>query len=195
METRAITAFEFHELSGKAKQQAMETVGQWQASDAWYEFTIEEFKTRLQEMGFTDPVISFSGFWSQGDGASFTSGWCNLSKLFDNIDLPERVKRHRRFYEELLAVRIVRTSHHYSHENTCQLEIHSNGYRWSSRLHKRISNDISELDDAIERLRRGLCHEIYASLEQEYEYLVSEECISEVCEINNYRFDENGEVI
>lgn len=38
----------------------------------WYEHIYEEWKAELESMGFGDPDINFSGFSSQGDGASFT---------------------------------------------------------------------------------------------------------------------------
>lgn len=31
-------------------------------------------------------------------------------------------------------------------------------------------------------------------LEKEWEYLISDECIQETCEVNEYEFDENGEI-
>lgn len=41
--------------------------------DYWSESTIDDFKTELEDLGFSDIEVSFSGFWSQGDGASFTA--------------------------------------------------------------------------------------------------------------------------
>lgn len=39
----------------------------------WWEPVLEGFTEELKELGFQDIDIHFSGFWSQGDGASFTA--------------------------------------------------------------------------------------------------------------------------
>jgi len=40
--------------------------------DFWYESSYEEWTTALKQIGFPEAKIRFSGFSSQGDGASFT---------------------------------------------------------------------------------------------------------------------------
>jgi len=47
----------------------------------WSEYILEEGKKGLERIGFSDPEISFSGFGSQGDGASFTSKYLDLSEF------------------------------------------------------------------------------------------------------------------
>lgn len=37
-----------------------------------------------------------------------------------------------------------------------------------------------------------LCHELYKSLEKEYEYLNSDEAVDESLIVNEYEFDEDG---
>ena len=37
----------------------------------WHDFIINEWKLKLEELGFINPEISYTGFYSQGDGASF----------------------------------------------------------------------------------------------------------------------------
>ena len=39
----------------------------------WHDCELDYWKERLAEMGFMDAEIQFSGFWNQGDGASFTA--------------------------------------------------------------------------------------------------------------------------
>ena len=53
--------------------------------DHWFESLIEDSVNELAEHGFEDAEIAFSGFWSQGDGASFT---CK------RIDVPLFLKKH-----------------------------------------------------------------------------------------------------
>jgi hypothetical protein len=53
--------------------------------DHWYESLIEDSIKELAEHGFEDTEINFTGFWSQGDGASFT---CK------RIDVPLFLQKH-----------------------------------------------------------------------------------------------------
>lgn len=58
-------------------EKAIEKARQWlmdgQTDHEWWEYTYETWKNALDQIGFCDADISFSGFWSQGDGASFTA--------------------------------------------------------------------------------------------------------------------------
>jgi hypothetical protein len=38
----------------------------------WYQYTYDEFKIEMQTKGITVDEMNFTGFYSQGDGASFT---------------------------------------------------------------------------------------------------------------------------
>ena len=51
----------------------------------WWEFTYEDFIERLAEAGITVTTsdISFSGFWSQGDGAQFSMSNHTLLELVE----------------------------------------------------------------------------------------------------------------
>ena len=66
------TEFEFHELSDASKARAVDNYSEFLWDD-WHSYVIEEWTDKLKEQGFKDAVIRFSGFWSQGDGASFTA--------------------------------------------------------------------------------------------------------------------------
>jgi len=56
--------------------------------DHWFESLIEDSVNELAEHGFEDAEIAFSGFWSQGDGASFTCKRIDVS-LFLKKHWPE----------------------------------------------------------------------------------------------------------
>ena len=40
----------------------------------WWDSDYDHWKEKLAALGFTDADIKFRGFYSQGDGASFTAG-------------------------------------------------------------------------------------------------------------------------
>lgn len=60
---------------------ALEREWDHQNSDEyWEEHIIDEWKAELEDMGFSDVDISYSGFSSQGDGASFTADGFDFMK-------------------------------------------------------------------------------------------------------------------
>jgi len=69
----------FKEMSESDKWDRVESL----TGDDWHEETIIEFERELESMGFLEPSIAFSGFYSQGDGASFTC---------ESVDLPVLLK-------------------------------------------------------------------------------------------------------
>jgi hypothetical protein len=90
------------------------------------------------------------------------------------------------------------------HEQTCNFTFSltlggeytsDNGGTWNTDYPhlEKLANDFRT--DA-EELRRDLCRAIYKSLEEEYDYLTSDEAIAETAETaesNEYTFDEDGE--
>lgn len=65
--------FGFEQLSAESKTKALEVNRDWNISDPdWHEATWEMWKEDLEAAGFEDVEMRYSGFWSQGDGASIT---------------------------------------------------------------------------------------------------------------------------
>jgi hypothetical protein len=76
------TEFIYEDLSPKAKEKAL----MWFSSTLdyeWWECTYDHAKEDAKAKGFDIEDIRFSGFWSQGDGASWT-GSVNLSKFLEH---------------------------------------------------------------------------------------------------------------
>lgn len=55
--------------------------------DDWHGSIIEDIMAELEELGISEPDIQFSGFWSQGDGASFTCEGVDLIRLMKEIPM------------------------------------------------------------------------------------------------------------
>ncbi len=74
----------FGELSPEAKQTAISNHKSNFHIDGWEDGVIEDWKEKLEELGYEGVEIGYTGFWSQGDGASFT---------YQNVDISnEQVK-------------------------------------------------------------------------------------------------------
>lgn len=125
--TQTITAYKFNELSEKAKQKVREWYCENIMIDDWYYSVYEGAKMDGAERGFEIEDIRFSGFWSQGDGASWT-GSVHLPKFLEWLCTQDAYEPlHHRIvpFIELMKdgwveqrVAVNRTGYHYVHENT-----------------------------------------------------------------------------
>ena len=74
IETLVYTYAELKEgvKAGTIKQSAVDKAKQWLSEgntlDDWWEYVSEMWQQALAQAGFENAEISFSGFWSQGDG-------------------------------------------------------------------------------------------------------------------------------
>ncbi len=133
------------EVTERAVEKAREKLQSDATSHDWWEFIYEEWTNILDKIGFENADISFSGFWSQGDGASFKSD-VDVVKLatflatpvepgtYDEENpLPYAVlkmegKRTNPKYSRLamiadrLECTVKRNESRYSHYNTCDFE-------------------------------------------------------------------------
>tara|TARA_R110000822_G_scaffold114338_2_gene245879 strand:- start:3 stop:608 length:606 start_codon:yes stop_codon:yes gene_type:complete len=195
--TKRTTVYTFDELSDTAKQKAMEDYV------SHFDFEMDE-ECVLEDIVESNPHIqdmdiSYSGFWSQGDGASFTgqleSDWVIqfLKEHFNNSqDITLSLIRW-------ISISFERNSSHYSHENTCSTEL-SDDVEWATHIEesdtlKDSFNDrVSEFVEVIEEYRRNLCKDIYHRLYQAYESSTDEEYVSEYFTENDYDFEEDGSI-
>jgi hypothetical protein len=143
------TEFSYRELSARAQQKAREWFCETLDYE-WWEHSYEHAKQSGTERGFDIDDIRFSGFWSQGDGASWTG--CVYIKQFLDYHLKEDNPDFGRYFvlQAIIAenndwvasyTNVNRYGFHYVHDNTMRLE--SIGY-----------SNLEDLDaDAEERLQ------------------------------------------
>jgi len=170
----------------------------------WWEFTVEQFEEELEALGFSNTDVNFSGFWSQGDGASFTGDW-DSEKMLTVKELKEKGLVLSDWAKELKRVlkgnlkdikakyatfSIKRISHHYAHENTVSI---FDAEYWNSRKKEQYGIPPEQEDDILEGCRTAM-GEMYRILEKEYNYLTSEEAVFETLMCNEYKFDREGKI-
>lgn len=157
-----------------------------------------EFRTRTVRLmgGATraEPCIWFTGFWSQGDGASW-EGWWRHAKgapkcirsyapqdemLHGIADRLHSVQRHN-FYQLRAEV-----THHgrYYHAYTMQITVTRD-----SPVGQEMTGDA---EDVVADCLRELGRWLYRQLEAEYGYLTSDETVDEAIIANGYTFTETG---
>lgn len=154
MKTVSFEVYTLAELKALGNQRAVERAMDWLREGAadyeWWDY-YEMWQSALHQIGFENAKIAFSGFSSQGDGASFTAD-VDLEKLATFMGTPvepkDRVEatsngeedfRHyivekchgvafdKRFLrmkwlENSSCFSVKRTSSHYCHSYTCTLE-------------------------------------------------------------------------
>jgi len=188
------SSFTFDKLSEEAKATALEKHRDWNVDCfEWWDGVYEQWQERLEELGYNNVEIQFSGFWCQGDGASFTAD-IDLVKWLLKHDLAGIIARARfsQDFEVLtdnIWVSLQRTNSYYTHENTVGSSWEINVAFNNSTLEKEVE-DI--LDNHILDVSRGYMQDIYKDLEAEYYYLTSDEIIAESLMANELQFDEDG---
>lgn len=207
MRTIETTVYQFDELTEGAKEKAREWWRGLAFSDScdWehvYEdadqcaaiLGIEIDRRNYRTIGGksgSEPAIYFSGFWSQGDGASFDGRYRYVKGAVKAIreHAPEDKDLHaiadqlqaiqkRHFYR--LYSRISADSR--GHWLTVETEDRENQYK-----------DLRGDDDSIKELMRDFANWIYKQLAREYEYQTADEQVDDCIIANEYEFTEDGE--
>lgn len=210
--------FKYSELSEKAQQRAREGMYESQTDFNWWEGIYDDAVRALATVGieigqkanrtadgkiFHDPSIWFAGFSCQGDGCSFEG----MLRVTNMKECEGRAKEYAPTDEALhaLAVRsqdifnliiveqvrqrlLGETDSPECHESAVFL-ISSSGRGFSTKLN---SNDELpfEIEGTIDDWLDDVADWIYGQLEQEYDYLTSDESLATACE--GYLFDEDG---
>ena len=180
----------------------------------WYGIETSDFVMNLRKLGFINPIYSFNGFSSQGEGGSITTEGMNYMSLEElnalSFDIPtfetlrdNIISLYKELRTELQAeyipeecfeafirtgtYRIDRTNSHYYHRNTTRI---THGRYVEDYLTERFGGDVN-LDELLEgfadsilSLIQDLGCELYNSLEGEYSYLTSDEGVWETLEAN-----------
>ena len=180
-----------------------------------------DWKPVLEAVGFENPVIGWTGFSNQGDGASFTSD-CNLSKLVDWFTKPVEASQ---VYDETNLLpwlnyklsnvlnipnegqKIIPDFEKLKDESGITLKIKRKNNRYYHEHTCELDHDIHSNDDEIynrtykkfseffiqvENLRWHICKAIYNDLESQNEFLSSDESLIKLDKTNEYHWDIKG---
>ena len=195
--------FKFNELTEEVQEKVIEKNREDRSqynNEHVFECCLDDWKEKLDKIGFYDPKIYFSGFWSQGDGACFETKECDLVEIMKHLIevLPPKFKGKYRhlmpFIDEGTIYCSIYTNdfgHHYSHERTRNIDLEYPF--WHERCPKAVAL-CKELREDLEEYRYDLAHELYVALEAEWDYHVSEECIKEDIANNDYTYLEDGKI-
>jgi hypothetical protein len=212
-----VEVFKYAELEPHAQQKAREWYIEGMDYEWWegvYEMAIEDGK----EKGFYIDKIFFSGFCSQGDGAS----WIGQVDVRQWLETHEKDSIGLSAWCQLVQEGIVSkfskveaNNAHYCHESTMQFSdvwdetgIEDNEPLVLPSIFNGMSignmfdiiatdtnctlKDVDAITQAITESGKDYARSIYSQLREEYEYLCSDEMMLDHFDCNDYHFDEDG---
>jgi len=213
-----VEVFKYGELSEQSQQKAREWYIEGMDYEWWdsvYEMAIEDGK----EKGFYIDKIYFSGFHSQGDGASWIGQVDVRQWLEENLPDSIGLSAWCQLIQEgvvSMHVKVEANNTHYCHESTMQFgevlddtDVFEDDYTMQKEsifkgmeiqhLFDIIESDnncpiksTEGIEQAIAESGRGYAKDIYQRLREEYEYLRSEEMMLDHFDANDYFFDSDG---
>lgn len=158
--------------------------------DDWYEFVYESFRERMEKQGITVDEIMFSGFWSQGDGATFNG--CINPLRFLRKHFPKDYPMLRKVVGLGGRVHLAwKHSGHYYHEYSNSFNLDVEGFEYLivkptdfheqvvASLDNKLQEELDTFEDDAVPLIRGYMKQLYRELQKEYDYLTSDEVVSE----------------
>jgi len=222
MRIKETKIYQYDELSDKAKEKAREWYRTDYPDYNWWDFLYEDFEQRAKELGIElsqkavllmngktryDPEIYFSGFYCQGSGSSFAGKWrawdMNPDKL--KSECPTDSELHRisnvlvdcanedgEMWADIEAhhdnwIRVEVTDGDTIEEKLNELEYGSIEYNLYSKACEQRADEVAK---ALKDFNRW----IFRRLEEEYEYLTSDEQVEDSVRVNGYEFTEDGKI-
>lgn len=165
----------------------------------WWDSVYDLWVEKLEQVGYDDIEINFSGFWSQGDGASFTGRVYegDVQKFMDAHNLATKYPHiYNLAGNNYIRLRLSRISHHYYHSNTVEAdgemeEVYEPDddsdlreaalyavYQEADKEWVHFINDFSVISAAY-------MDKIYTDLEVDYDYLTSDDAVREALSAND----------
>jgi len=202
------TVYRFHELSDKAKARARDHYRAQGVRDQWWDFVYEDAVRVANILGISiteksgpSPAIYFSGFSSQGDGACFQGGYTpkpgNETTEGIRSECPQDEELHR--IADALA--LLQVSARVQHGQRIEANITTSGsYCHSGTMNVDATytegdSPDPEIAEELQQLIRDFADWIYARLEDEYDWLNSNEHIDEALLDGDNEFEESGELV
>jgi len=192
-----MNTIKYQDLPEDRKEQEREKYREHGLDYDWWDGVYDYAKETAGKFGLEIDDIFFSGFWSQGDGAFYTGRL--IFKPCVVAELPEEV---RDIYETLYEVHslmkiavpffiwIVDISHvgRHSHGHTMQIATDI-----SADIDDPIGGEGTALETIMKETEQDVAEAlrdyalwIYRTLEKEYEFLTSDECIDDLLHSEEY---------
>jgi len=196
MRTVETDVYEFDELSLVARGEVLQAAREINVDfDGWWDDVFDDAKTIGGILGIEIRDIYFSGFASQGDGACFVGRYAyeagSVKEILEYAPVDGKLHRiakglyevQRRNFYRLSAT--VKHSGHYYHKFCTDISVYGDGRNGKDLVTQTVEARVTEL-------LRDFMQWIYDKLEEEYEYLTSDEAVIETLRANEYGFTVDG---
>ena len=201
--------YEIHELSKASKKAAIEEIKRMDSfaeQDVDLDWVIENETEDLQALGLDNVEIAFTGFWSQGDGASFIGRVDDIPKFIKTIGITDEIlPKALEAFEDVYEMEIIRIDSRYVHENTVRFDISEIDDPEILIMTGFGLGDVTlNLNDILEGIGfeakaskwvKDKCKEIYRKLEKAYEGEFSDEAAEQWADSMGMEFDKEGNLI
>ena len=187
--------YQFSELSATAKEKAL---GEFSAGADHGEVIGESIANLIETAAHEFKNLDYSFSYSQGDGLCFELYSLNLDTLVNSPYFKEHKKSHITLFIDLFdyCVTWSRINPHYSHYNSYSIDLNIfklREYFGQSRNYSdRLIDLLQDLVVCFIEYYKDFNRIIEASTYEEIEYLESSEHFTEICDINSFEFDING---
>ena len=162
-EHETVELFSFAELS-EVVQNAVINENRYMLVDDgfWYQYQKEDFHKTLELLGFSNINSNFTGFYSQGDGASFVAD-LDAANIVNNPAMWESTRAYEHFapFIDVLA----------------KLGGKAKIYCVAERCYIQADNVVAGA--VLEELYNDCCSKYYNNLRDEYNYLISDAALKD----------------
>jgi hypothetical protein len=220
-----IKAYKYAELNERAKLKVNNWYREHSMIHEWWDCVYDNAKEDGEALGFSIDDIRFSGFSSQGDGAHWTGHIHMPTFLKAHLDERSAYYGEDIILLELWEqgwifkdVSVQNKSYRYSHSGGMELyeyptewvtgidddavETLEHGVMAGARVALLrdsftygVDQRVNEWCDEALTQAKAFADEIYRRLSVEYDYLTSDESIADVCDVNDWLFNEEGEMV
>ena len=208
MKTIKLNIYELGELDDKAKEKALTACRDLNLVADWWDFTYDDFITICGLLGITvdKSKMFFDGFYAQGNGSGFNAevdfakllkgiptrhwrgyapkldfdfGWPDIDKrvlkLVQNgkIDMNARIISRTRDYGVVVDLGVYPAFH-------------------PVKNYDLIYSELEDLEKWLDGIAQTLNRFLFRQLQENYEYLTSDEAVTEAIEANEYTFTKDG---
>lgn len=198
MQTRTYNVYKFEELPVEAQAKALDKYRYFNVEDGfdWWDSIYESWRDKLKEEGYENVKIRFSGFNSQGDGASFTAD-VDLAKWLESTNnILKWPYLYAQAKEGYAYATVSRSSYpHYVHSNMIDGNVSVDNYSFGEgeeTLLELVQKESSEAEVFLTEHARGYSDDIYQDLQDTYDGLVSDEAVKDALIVNEYDFTQEG---
>ena len=164
--------------------------------DHWWDCVYEDFKQDMREVGIHVNRIYFSGFCSQGNGACFEGTFDNVRTYLDHHHKDQYPMIRKLLEHDGEVYAECKHSGHYYHQYCTEFWVVSDTLTGMlpqpTEFHEQIVDQWDKLlDDEVDALEQDITEQwrsymgdLYRKLEEQYDYLVSDEAVWETIEAN-----------